>query len=388
MTFDVAMQQAPATMAVAVSAAQARETAIVQARYVVAIQRPRSWEDVRSRALKEFSNPRLAANKSVIYSKPVGSERKEGPGIRMAEVLMRCAGNLYLETPMISSNDDAEIYCVSITDMETNFTLSRNVEVKKQVERSSPSSDGHYFSMRKNSKGKATYLVRATESDMLNIREAAISKATRNVALRMMPVDLIEDCMERVRQVRADSTAQDPRGALRNMLYWYETAGVTPQMLSEYLGRPVDSATVAEIEELNAICGSILDKETTWGDVMSSRSQDQPAAGQAQGQKLDERKPVSQERMTKLLQAASAKFAAPDADGVLASPQSVIAGIERVNELTSEQRLDVWRAWARVRSGMARTPSELDSIAAEMRAAGVDDAECQSLVLERAESLA
>jgi len=51
-------------------AAQAK--AVVEARYVMALRRPRQWDQVRQDLLKECKRPSFANNKSAYYRKPIG----------------------------------------------------------------------------------------------------------------------------------------------------------------------------------------------------------------------------------------------------------------------------------------------------------------------------
>jgi len=75
----------------ATSAMQASATAAVQARFVMARQQPRSWDDVRVRVLGECKRPGFA--QVARYHKPIG-DGIEGPSIRFAEACARYAGNL------------------------------------------------------------------------------------------------------------------------------------------------------------------------------------------------------------------------------------------------------------------------------------------------------
>ena len=61
-------------------AAQAK--AAVEARYIMAMQRPRDWDQVRLSLLKECDRTNFA--EVAIYRKPVG-QGIEGPSIRFAE---------------------------------------------------------------------------------------------------------------------------------------------------------------------------------------------------------------------------------------------------------------------------------------------------------------
>src|SRR5205809_3863734 len=72
------------------TALAARATAEVNARYIMALQRPRSWDDVRVRLLAECRRPGFA--RVARYLKPIG-KGVAGPSIRFAEACLRYCGN-------------------------------------------------------------------------------------------------------------------------------------------------------------------------------------------------------------------------------------------------------------------------------------------------------
>jgi len=90
--------------------------------------------------------------------------------------------NVLVETSMIFEDEGKEIHRVSVTDLESNLTYPLDVRVTKTVERSKPSDDGTYISVRKNSYNRNVYTVPATDDDLLNKRAAQISKAIRTPA--------------------------------------------------------------------------------------------------------------------------------------------------------------------------------------------------------------
>src|SRR4051812_13196904 len=69
------------------SALAAAAEAQVKAQYLVALNRPRDLDNVRSLLLKECERSTFAA--AAIYSKPVGGKKVTGPSIRFAESAKR-----------------------------------------------------------------------------------------------------------------------------------------------------------------------------------------------------------------------------------------------------------------------------------------------------------
>lgn len=276
----------------ATAAMTAQAKAAVEARFILALQRPRDIDTVRSKLLKECRRPGFA--QVARYSKPVGGQRIEGPSIRFAEAALRLMGNVLPETSVIYDDDRKRITRVSVTDLETNLTYSSDVSVEKTVERSNLKDGQVPLSSRKNSYGKTVYLLPATEDDIANKVNAAVSKALRGHALRILPGDILEESMDLCVATLQSEAAADPDREKKKVLDAFAALRVMPNHLAEYLAHPVDQCSPAELVELRALYQAIKDGETTWhaaveqrtgGKKQTSRAKDKVAA--ATGQTID-----------------------------------------------------------------------------------------------------
>lgn len=250
------------------SAVAAQARAAVQSRYVMALQRPRDWDTVRVRLLKECRRPGFA--EAAIYHKPIG-EGVEGPSIRFAEAALRCMGNALPEVTTVYDDDAKRILRVSVTELESNLTYSKDVTIQKTVERRKLVGDQVPLSSRYNSRGQQIYIVPATDDDILNKENALVSKALRTLALRVLPGDILDECMELVRATRAAKIKEDPDAARRKLIDAFVSIGVQPEMLREYLGHEV-RVEPAELDKLRAIYAAIKDGELSWTEVLASVS--------------------------------------------------------------------------------------------------------------------
>lgn len=262
-----------AELAAAAVAAQAK--AAVEARYIMAMNRPRNWDDVRDRLLRECRRPAFAANTSALYHKPIG-RGVEGLGIRFVEVGLRCMSNVLVETPTVFEDELREVIRVQVTDLESNMTYSQDIRITKTVERSKPSDDGTYVSVRKNSQGRDVYTVPGTEDDLLNKRNAALSKTVRTLGLRIIPGDLQDEAEAIIRQIRTDRAAKDPDAERKKVADAFSGMGVKPSDLATYLGHGLDSCSPAELVNLRGIYGAIRDGEMTWASVIDSAEPEKP----------------------------------------------------------------------------------------------------------------
>lgn len=269
-----------AVVETASSAVAAQAKAMVESRYVMSLQRPRIWDEVRQNLLAECRRPKFAHNTSAFYHKPIG-KGVEGLGIRFVELALRCMRNVLIEPMIIFEDTEKEVHRVSVTDLESNITYALDVRVSKTVERSKPMDDGSYISMRLNIWNKPTYTVPATDDDLLNKRAALISKAIRTLGLRIIPGDLQDEAEEIIKEIRTKAASNDPAAERKRIADAFAEIGVKVAELIEYLGHPLDTCSPPELVQLRGIYGAIKDGEATWKQVMDNKAQEGDGGGNA-----------------------------------------------------------------------------------------------------------
>lgn len=260
---------APDTAATAV-AAQAK--ALVEARYIMALRRPRDMDIVRERMLKECARPSFAA--VARYVKPIGKDRSKwptGPSIRFAEAAVRNMTNITIETMTVYDDREKRIVRVTVTDLEANVPYSQDVTIAKTIERRQSKEGDTVISTRTNSYGDKLYILEATDDDIVNKQQALISKAVRTLGLRLIPGDIVDECMEQVLVTQANADAQDPDAAKRKLFDAFGQLGVRAEQLKEYLGHDAASLSPKELSELRALYAAIRDGEANWRDVMDQK---------------------------------------------------------------------------------------------------------------------
>jgi hypothetical protein len=252
----------------AASSMAAYAQAIVQARYIVAMQRPRDWDDVRMRIMKEVERPGFA--EVAWFRKPIGAG-VEGLSVRFTDAASRCMGNLLEESPIVYEDAYKRVTRVTVTDLDSNVTKFKDVAIEKTVERSSLNDGRIALSVRTNSNGKPTYTVPATEDEMLAKEGALGSKARRNLILQILPGDIQDAAKVRILEIRRGAVAKDPDGARRKVLDSFATLNILPSDLKAYLGHDVGSCSPAEIQDLRDLYSTIADGTTTWAEVMAEK---------------------------------------------------------------------------------------------------------------------
>lgn len=282
---DFAGQELSVSAETAASAAAAQAQAIVQARYVMALRRPRDWDDVRVRLMREVERPGFAD--VAWYRKPVGNG-VEGLSIRFAEAAMRCMGNLLPEAPVIYDDPGRRILRVTLTDLESNLTWTKDVVIEKTVERRQLRRGQVALQVRTNSTGETTYLVNATEDELTAKEGAIVSKTIRTLALRILPGDIQDEAKKRILAIRSGEAAKDPDGARKKIVDAFAVLNVMPSDLKRYLGHDIATASPAEIAELRDVYSAIHAGEGTWAEALAEKvGQEEPAAAPEKKAGLD-----------------------------------------------------------------------------------------------------
>lgn len=251
------------------TAVAAREQAAVQARSIVAMQRPRDVMIYRDRLLKECERPGFA--RVAKYAKPVGGQRIVGPSVRFAEACFRLFGNLDLRAPVVFDDAEKRIIQVQVVDLEGNVGACRDITILKTIERKKP--EGYeVLGKRTNTYGDTVYIVKATDDDLLNKQEALVSKMRRNLILQMLPGDITAEAMEIVEAtIRKGEAAEDPDARVKSASDAFGKLGISTAMLTDYLGHPLAELTPDEAADLRIVWTTLSDGEAKWSDVMEQR---------------------------------------------------------------------------------------------------------------------
>jgi len=260
----VAEPRSIATPETASSSVAAQARASIEARYAIALRFPRDLDDVRVRLIADCKRPGFA--EIARYRKPI-SKGVEGFSIRFAEAALRAMRNVAPEMTTLYDDESKRIVRVSVTDLESNLTYSSDVVIDKVVERSQLRDGQVPLKVRTNSQGKTTYLVAATEDDLLNKQGALVSKAMRTHALRILPGDIQDECEAVILATLGNKAAADPRAEQKKLADAFASVGVKPSQLKDYLGHELEACAAEELVNLRALFQGLKDGETTWAEI-------------------------------------------------------------------------------------------------------------------------
>lgn len=264
----------------------------VEARYAMAVHRPRSWSDVRHRLLQECKRERFC--ESAIYVLPRGGQKIQGPSIRFAEAALRCMTNVLPETRVLVDDDTKRIVQVSVTDLESNITYTHEVVIAKLVERKQARDRELVVSERTNSLGQRIFIVAASDDELTMKQNATVSKALRTLALRMLPGDILDDALDEIAKTFKQG-GKDPAAERKKIEDSFAELGVRPSQLADYLGMPLEQASPAQTRELRALYTAIRDGQTNFATALAEVREGRGDGSQAPAG--DPAKPSQAERL-------------------------------------------------------------------------------------------
>ena len=186
------------------------------------------------------------------------------------------------------------------------------------------------ISSRTNSEGKKTYLLHATEDEMLQKRNSLVSKALRNLGQKLIPRDVLDECSGIAVKTANDSAAKDPAGEKKWIAGAFAALGIYPDKIAEYLGHSLDEATVDELTDLRGIGQAIADGDSRWTDVLAAKKA--PADGV-----VVPANPAAEKVKAKLAE----KKQAGKVQSALASLLADLAKTEDVNGLWQKRAADI-----------------------------------------------
>lgn len=254
----------------AVTAAAAQATALVQARFIMAMQRPRDLMVVREKMLADASRPGFAA--VARYSIPRGGKSITGPSIRFAEAAARALGNLHIDQTVIYEDGEKRVCKVTVIDLESNISVDQSFVVEKLVERRQLRGSEQPVHVRVGSEGQKVFICAASEGDVFMKQQNLASKAIRNCVLRILPGDILEETLAQCDVTQRSEDAADPAAAAKKIADAFRALNVGAGALKEFLGHDIATASPAELAELRAVYSAVRDGEASWQEVIDARA--------------------------------------------------------------------------------------------------------------------
>jgi hypothetical protein len=271
----------------AANAMAAKQKALIEARYVIAYNRPRSILQARSDILSACQRPGFA--ESARYAKPIGGASIEGFSIRFAEEAIKAMKNISVESTTIYEDEDKRTVQITVTDLESNVVYGKEVTVAKTVERKQLKQGQTAISKRTNSAGETTYLVHATEDDIANKVASAESKIIRNCGLRLVPSDILEEAELAIAET-LEKGGGDKNEATKKIVDAFGTLNIGPTELEKYLKHGLATISPKELKDLRAVFTTIKEGSAAWADYLTDEAgKTKPNIGPKEPPKVEEK---------------------------------------------------------------------------------------------------
>lgn len=270
----------------AAAAMAAHTKALVEARFVMAIQRPRDWDDVRTRLLRACERPGFAGSATekvwgaAWYLKPVG-EGAQGFSVRFAEEAARSMGNLDCKSVVTFDSPEARVVQVQVLDLEANLSFDATVSIEKTVERSKLPAGEVALRTRTNASGKVTYTVRATDDEVFTRQQNLVSKSIRNGILRLLPGDIQSECRTRILAIRNGAAPKDPDKARKELSDGFAALNIPASELKDFIGHELSACTPAELADLRDLWQGLKAGEVHWRELYEENMESRAAAAEA-----------------------------------------------------------------------------------------------------------
>lgn len=271
----------------AVTAGAARAKALVEAAYLVAINRPRDIQEAEKEILPLCNDPDFA--EEARWNRIVGrkwnektgeweDEWGEGFSIRFAEVAIQAMGNITPTSEVIFEDERMRIIRISVTDLEKNVIYSKDVTLAKTKERLKLRKGDIALSERTNSRDQKVYEVAATEFEMANKQARAESLAMRTNGLRLIPAHIKSKAWKAITKTIEDSSLVTPESIQKVVgAFTADDIGAKPEEIEGLLNHPIAQMTMQEYLRLRGLYQAIRDGATTWQETINAKVEVKPA---------------------------------------------------------------------------------------------------------------
>ena len=235
--------------------------AAVLLRYRMARERPRNPEEGKARLLRHCEQPAFAA--LARYRKLVDGEWIDAPSIRFAEAALQTMGNILSEVGAFRDDSRERVIRIAVTDFESNVTHTKEVLIPKVIERAELLPGEVPLASRVDGNGQRLYTLLATREEILAREGALVSKALRQIALRLLPGDWVQEGLRAIRRTLEAEIAQDLESTRETLAQGFAALRMEEGRLKEYLGHDLECASASECADLQAVLAALEEGETT-----------------------------------------------------------------------------------------------------------------------------
>jgi hypothetical protein len=153
---------------------------------------------IRKQLLKDCQRPEFA--RLARYTKALGDDTGETvtrPSVKFVEAALQRWGRVDVDILQLDDDPKARRIRVEVQDLETAMHYSKTLLLSRITERPSAGKKDRVLSVTHRD-GHQIFQIAATEDDMTALEADQVSVAIRQFGLRILPADLVADCMREV----------------------------------------------------------------------------------------------------------------------------------------------------------------------------------------------
>ena len=229
---------------------EATERAQIDIQVATAHRYPRTLSKVKEQVI-EMATVDQETAEECFYALPRAGKTIEGPGVRLAEIIVSCYGNIRANSYVV------DVGQTELTVRGECWDIEKNVGFRVEVKRRITNKQGHRYK----------------EDMIITTQNAAMAIAFRNAVFKVIPMSLFKKEMVQIKRVSlgADRPIEEIRTKCVNS---YQTIGVTVDKLLEFVEkRRVSDLDLEDISKLKGIYTAIKEGSTTIDALLNYRKE-------------------------------------------------------------------------------------------------------------------
>jgi hypothetical protein len=235
----------------------AREMQKIRGQMMLAREFPRNETAAKAYVLATCRDRRFA--EKATYSYPRGGQTIEDGNIRLAELMMRCWGNLYVTGGEIERGNGVSHCEVSVLDLQTNTF------------RSAPFSVKHW----RDTKQGGYALKDERDIDELILNKTA--RRLRSLIFNMISADVKADAIDTIRETMTGGmTAEQIAEDVEKMVKAFLPLGVTKEMIEKRLQHALKATSPLELHQMRQIYLALTEERAEVADYFEVEQKEIP----------------------------------------------------------------------------------------------------------------
>ena len=266
----------------------ARELQVVRGQMMLAREFPRNEIAAKANVLAACRERRFAEKATFCYSR--GGTTIEDGNIRLAELMVRCWGNVDASVRELERRPGVSSVEVAVLDLQTNTRFPMSFEVR------------HWRDTKQG--GYALKDERDINELILNIS----ARRLRSLIFKMIPPDIKADAMETIRETMTGGmTAEQIAEDADKMVKAFLSLGVTKDMIEKRLQHAIKAISPIELHQMRQIYVALTEERMSAADYFEMPEDKTPPQPARMATAVENAKAALKREQTGVVSAATAE---------------------------------------------------------------------------------